>query len=299
MKGKYDILVKNNRVQYKFSVERNITILKGDSATGKTTLIEMIAAYQRNQMQSGVEIRCEKNCCVIDGYQWEKSISDIKESIVFIDEGDAFVKTKEFAAQIKNTDNYYVIATRSTLPSLPYSILEIYGIKNKSGNRYQGTKRLYSEFYPLYGGTIEKVYITSPQCIVVEDSNSGYEFFSALASQHHIPCVSAKGKSNVFQTVASRDEESILVIADGAAFGPELERLLSLRRIKQLMIYLPESFEWIILKSGLIEGIGNILDRPEDYIESQKYFSWDTVFYRVIDGKDRRNISCISKIKIK
>ena len=39
MKGKYEVVVKSRRVQYKFSVIRNITILRGDSATGKTTLI--------------------------------------------------------------------------------------------------------------------------------------------------------------------------------------------------------------------------------------------------------------------
>ena len=54
MKGKYEVVVKSRRVQYKFSVIRNITILRGDSATGKTTLIDMIAAYQENGEASGV-----------------------------------------------------------------------------------------------------------------------------------------------------------------------------------------------------------------------------------------------------
>ena len=73
----------------------------------------------------------------------------IHDSIVFIDEGDKFVASEDFARAVKNTDNYYVIATRASLFNLPYSIKEIYGIKNVSGNRYQGTKRLYAEFYPL------------------------------------------------------------------------------------------------------------------------------------------------------
>ncbi len=40
MKGSYEVTVRNNRLQYKFTVQRNITILRGNSATGKTTLIE-------------------------------------------------------------------------------------------------------------------------------------------------------------------------------------------------------------------------------------------------------------------
>lgn len=53
-------------------------------------------------------------------------MADIKDSIVFIDEGNEFVFTDEFAAAVQDTDNYYVIATREGIPSLPYSIEEIY-----------------------------------------------------------------------------------------------------------------------------------------------------------------------------
>lgn len=42
MKGKYHIVVQNNRLRYELDVKRNITILRGNSATGKTTLINMI-----------------------------------------------------------------------------------------------------------------------------------------------------------------------------------------------------------------------------------------------------------------
>ncbi len=149
MKGKYEVVVKSRRVQYKFSVIRNITILRGDSATGKTTLIDMIAAYQENGEASGVTVISKKQCTVLTGIRWQENLSLIHDSIVFIDEGDKFVASEDFAKAIKNTDNYYVIATRIPLFNLPYSVKEIYGIKNVSGNRFQGTKRLYAEFYPL------------------------------------------------------------------------------------------------------------------------------------------------------
>ena len=44
--------------------------------------------------------------------------------------------------------------------------------------------------------------------------------------------------------------------------------------------YLPESFEWLILKSGIVDGktVRDVLVHPEDYIESQKYFSWERFF---------------------
>jgi predicted ATPase len=140
MIGTHNVIVQNRRVQYKFTVSRNITILRGDSATGKTKMIEMIAAYQQNGEQSGVNIACDKNCVVLSGNYWRTILSEIHDSIVFIDEGEQFVTTVEFADVIKNSDNYYVIATRSSLFNLTYSVNEVYGIKNTSGNRYQGTR---------------------------------------------------------------------------------------------------------------------------------------------------------------
>ena len=66
MTGSYEITVKNRRIQYKFTINRNITVLKGDSATGKTTLIEMISAYQRAGENSGIQLACKKKCVVLD-----------------------------------------------------------------------------------------------------------------------------------------------------------------------------------------------------------------------------------------
>ena len=175
MKGKYEVVVKSRRVQYKFSVIRNITILRGDSATGKTTLIDMIAAYQENGEASGVTVISKKQCTVLTGIRWQENLSLIHDSIVFIDEGDKFVASEDFAKAIKNTDNYYVIATRTPLFNLPYSVKEIYGIKNVSGNRFQGTKRLYAEFYPLC--RVDTDISLKPDLVITEDSKSGYRFF--------------------------------------------------------------------------------------------------------------------------
>ena len=67
MKGSYEIVVRNRRVQYKFTVRRSVTVLCGDSATGKTTLIGTIADYQRTGEQSGITLQSEKRCAVLGG----------------------------------------------------------------------------------------------------------------------------------------------------------------------------------------------------------------------------------------
>ncbi|MBR3638521.1 MAG: translation initiation factor 2 [Lachnospiraceae bacterium] len=281
MQGSYEVIIKNNRLQYKFTIHRNITILRGDSATGKTTLIEMVNDFCRDGKGSGIEVICRKKCVVLTRGKWERDLKDTKDSIVFIDEGNGFVSSKSFAHYVKNSDNYYVIATRESLFELPYSIREIYGIKNVAGNRYQGTKRLYSELYPLYNA---EAFHGKPDKVIIEDSNSAYQFFREVCKKEKIICESAKGKSNVFQSVLDSTENKILVIADGAAFGPEIERAMSLKRTRNVVYFLPESFEWLILKSGLIKGneLQAILDNPSEFIESRKYFSWERFFTNLL-----------------
>lgn len=48
MKGKHKVVVSTKRLKYEFELRRNLTIIKGDSATGKTTLVDMIRDFVNN-----------------------------------------------------------------------------------------------------------------------------------------------------------------------------------------------------------------------------------------------------------
>ena len=147
MTGAYRVIVQNRKIKFDFEIRRNITILRGDSATGKTTLVEMIREYEELGPDSGIELQCEKDCVVLSGRQWEKQLSDISQSIVFIDEGNSFTASKEFAAAIQKTDNYYVLVTREGLETLPYSVTEIYGIR--ASKHFGDLKQTYNEFFRI------------------------------------------------------------------------------------------------------------------------------------------------------
>ncbi|MCI8790607.1 MAG: translation initiation factor 2 [Lachnospiraceae bacterium] len=279
MRGTHRIIVQNKRIRYDFEIKRNITIIRGDSATGKTTLVDMIREHFENGSASAVDLICDKECAVLDGRTWAGQLSMMKDSIVFIDEGNEFVMSDDFAAAIQETDNYYVIVTREGVPSLPYSVEEIYGIRNSG--KYGTLKRTYNELYHLYHA--EKHHQPGkPEKVVVEDSNSGFQFFQGICERSGgITCVSSQGKSNIFSVVAKQPDEKTLVIADGAAFGSEMEKLMRLiKGYPNIALYLPESFEWLILKSGVVEGGGieEILRDPGNDIESRNYFSWERYF---------------------
>ena len=86
MKGKHKIVVKNNRLHYEFEIKRNITIIKGDSATGKTTLINMIRQFANLGNASGIEIECDAPCTVLEGNMWQMLLKNLSGNIIFIDE---------------------------------------------------------------------------------------------------------------------------------------------------------------------------------------------------------------------
>lgn len=212
----------------------------------------------------------------------------MNERIIFIDEGNSFVHSTEFAKNVQQSDNYFVIATREGLPNLPYSIEEIYGIR-ESG-KYASIKQTYNELYHIYG---ERVFSekAAPDKVIVEDSNAGFEFYKGKSEGKTWTVESANGKSNIFAKILENIAAGkLLVIADGAAFGPEMDRMMKLLHInKNNTLYLPESFEWLILSSGIVPDreIREILEAPQEYIESEKYFSWERYFTAVLVEKTK------------
>lgn len=281
MKGKYKVIIQNNRLHYEFEVKRNITIIQGDSATGKTTLISMLRQAENLGSSSGVDVICDVSCRILEGINWKIILQSISKSIIFIDEDNTFINTQEFAEQIRHSDNYFVLITRENLYNLPYSVEEIYGLR--ASGKYQNTKRIYQEMYHIYSNDLN--FPIKPEKIIVEDSNSGYEFFKEISIENGLLCSSAGGKSNIFKKLKEINDEETCVIADGAAIGPEMNRLYkSMKEKKNIKLYLPESFEWLILNSGLLNNnkIKIILQTPEKYIDSTEFFSWERYFTELL-----------------
>ena len=296
MKGEFFISVSNSKVKYEFSIKRNITVIQGDSATGKTTLVDMIREFEQNGADSGINLSSKKKCRVLEGNNWKENLSLMNDSIVFIDEGNRFVESADFAKAVKNSGNYYVIVTREGLDNLPYSVEEIYGIH--TSGKYADLKQVYHEFYRIYGDNnfndcrIEK--------IITEDSNSGFDFFNAVCGGKII-CESANGKSNIYKKLLQSKGEKVLAVADGAAFGSQMNLVGELlNKQEKLFLFAPESFEWLILQSDILNDneVKKILESPEKYIESKDYFSWEQYFTKLLVEKTSNTFLNYSKKKI-
>ena len=207
MKGTHKLSIQSKHLRFEMEFSRNLTVIQGDSATGKTTLVDMIQEHLQNGTDTGIFLSCDVPCRVIAGATWQEQLRDIENSIVFIDEGNRFVSSKDFAHAVNGSGNYYVVVTREALYELPYSVTEIYGIR--SSGKFNSLEPVYHHLYRIYGDDIigGEEAGRDGRYLVVEDSNSGFEFFAGLTKDSDTECISAGGASSIFSAVGRLREE--------------------------------------------------------------------------------------------
>lgn len=300
MKGSVRVVVSTKKLRYELNLRRNITILQGDSASGKTTLIQIISDYQSGRTGPGTEIVCDRKCIVLAG-DAESAImrlESLTEAVVFVDEQERFLYSKAFSEAVLASGCYFVFVTRDGLNMLPYSVNEIYYLKNSG--YYQNTRQVYNSMYQVYPEAEMNKKI-EPSLILAEDSNAGYEMYEAIGQDIKVPCDSAGGKSNIAKYILANKEEQILAIVDGAAFGADMQSVIhALEMSKGSYVWTPESFEYLVLQSGIVqaEGLGEIMENPGNFIESSEYSSWERFFTCLLDNLTRNTIYAYSKKKL-
>ena len=72
MRGKHRVIVSTKRLKYDFEIRKNLTIIRGDSATGKTTLVDIIQEYVNNPTGSPVDL---KVLCGKDNWRRLRTVS--------------------------------------------------------------------------------------------------------------------------------------------------------------------------------------------------------------------------------
>ena len=164
MTGRYDIVLYNNKLHYHLKINRNITILRGDSASGKSELIRLLSAHNGNPSSSGITLICDRECIVLTEGNWRLLTGSYTERIFFIDEGidsGDILGQQEYVIEDTDYENIYSIL-------YTYSIDEIYGLKESdSSEKYHVPKRVYNEMYRIFG-SIPKMPDT-PDVVVTED----------------------------------------------------------------------------------------------------------------------------------
>lgn len=298
MKGKVNIHIYNKRLDYKFALKRNVTIIKGNSATGKTTLYNLIYKYMSEQKTSGIKLNFDKgnSCIALTNDNWEYKLKTTNNSVVFIDEGFVGFKDtiliNEFLRIIKKTDNYYVIFCRDNFDKIPYSYEEVYEIETTNN------KHILKQFYNVDNNYRLKTNDKKDNwtLLITEDSKAGKQFFDKFYKNNNANVLSSNGNSNIANILILNIESSIFAIVDGAAFGPYIDTVSKIcDKYPNIKLCLPESFEWMILKSGVVKDEKNkselekILKNTSNEIDITKYFSWEKFFEAKLKELTRNN----------
>lgn len=284
MNGKINLDIRFGKLQYYFELVRNITIINDDSATGKSTLVKNLSdrddiGYSSVKISSGGYQVLTLNK---DSWKAAQFMPELyKDSIIFIDEMQYFIDTPQFSKFVKDTGSYFVLITRSDIENLSYSVKEIYSLDIK-GNKHT-LKRKYNIKKNFYNGN---GYGINPQYFLTEDRNSGYQFFKNVARKFNATCEYADGKSNIkkflykFKTENKYKGKIKMVICDGAAIGSNIKDI-TLNLDSNTLLFLPESFEYMILNSGVVGKNEKILDRLKhtyNYVNYNKHYNWERYY---------------------
>ena len=209
MKGIFHFEVSNKKQFYSFDVKRNITILEGNSATGKTTLLEILQDSKTIEKKHTCKVITNANYFVYlrsdQSRNWLEVFEGLYDTIIFIEENNRFIYSVEFAEYVALSGNYFVIVSRNSIKTLPYSFQEIYKIESSK----KGLQQVY---------TFKEVYSNFPEInsnidlIITEDSKSGYQFYSHFFNQ--VEVISAGGAANILNELISAKAKNILCIVD-------------------------------------------------------------------------------------
>lgn len=297
MIGSKVIRVGNNKDVYEVVVDRAITYITGESGTGKTYFADCIRSAL-DDSNSDYILESDVPIEVIWSVDSIEKCSLTKDYIYIIDEDicsslvenrskrsiDAFNTLLGMFRRKKTepyyTNAYFIFMTRQQLLNVSTDIMAIYELVPKVENGV--TVRRLRKYFP-WNYDVAQI---KPELAIIEGIGSDYLFFKNTLLDCDV--VSAEGRNRLIPLLQhimnSMDYKSIFVFADGASYGYNLllhEKLLkSLARPKgvDIRLFFPNSFEWLILKSGLLKIDENILEYPEDYFDSKDFSGVESFF---------------------
>lgn len=266
MVGKYQLRIENKKVRYDLEIKRKYTIIKGDSATGKTYLRDMIESSES-------KVTCKVNVLAlpIKLVAYKTLLQSLSNNIIVIDEDVEYMTSKEFAELLINSDNYFIIFTRKKLSNIPISTDEVFCIKSKT--KYNSINKPYTIT------TMENTYVDLdtdkiiPDVLITEDAMSGYQFFSQVLN---LDCRHAGGNSNVSAEIIKAINDGyrhIFAIVDGAAFGAFVEEVFDIIAHFDgvVCILAPESFEYLLIKAGVARYNPKMLTETYNYCDKESF----------------------------
>ena len=229
--------IKGKRINYLLEIRDRITIIRGDSATGKSTMVKIISQKLRG-VNNGFEINTpfQLKEVLIDNIEYP----DLDCNNLYILDGGTLEHSDKFANFVNKSRSYFIIISRDRLSNIMYSFESIYEFYDDNG--ITKLKRKYVELNDQY---VNKQKLNK---FITVGSNSGYQLYNKFKN---IDVLTAKSNSKIAKMI--KDKDNIIVAFDSIAIGPYIENIYSISRNKNIYFLYPESFEWLLLNSDIFQ----------------------------------------------
>lgn len=136
MNGEVHIELSTAKIKYNLKFDRNISIIRGYSGTGKSYLCNLVSLALAGD--ETVTLNSHGASCIVmptvtvnspTTLPWDEIVAQASNTVFFIDEMCDCLHSGSFSKAIKNTSNYYVIISRRDYSDLTYSVNSIYEFK--------------------------------------------------------------------------------------------------------------------------------------------------------------------------
>lgn len=265
------IYIETKKINYQMEFYGKYNMFMGESATGKTSLCNIISSYNSAKLNgefTRIKLEASHDIIVVHNDSDETILKDKENKIILIDEDSNLLHRYDTGTLLQNSNNYFVIICRKLLDYIPVSVDNIYYFEKENGTNK--ARNLYKRFHETNFGKTE--------LIITEDSKSGKKFFEEYFGQIRIE--SAESKSQIALTLEHEiltGSNHILVVYDAAAFGYQFGSLMdTLAKYKDINIRVLdwESFECYLLGSDIFNETYTQKDM-DCYSESLEQFCTD------------------------
>lgn len=286
MKGKHIVSITSRRAEYRLELERKITVIKGKSGTGKSSVIRLVSDYLELGKDSGIKVTVSSSTRLLvltNSSDWDTVMPSLRNTIIFFDEDVRYIYTEAFQKALWTADCYAVIISRSgQFTGLPFAVSSIYELVTERNG-----KNTITSMYHLYE---EKHKRNDFDLVVTEDSNSGYELAKYAFDSEKMRVISAGGNASVYRTLMKNggENDQICVDVDGAAFGPYIEPVLKFAELQgTISVSAPESFEFILLHLDSVMKHLSLdhgeLSRTYDFCDSKDFITWERYYENLLN----------------
>jgi hypothetical protein len=243
-----EISIRNTREgwSYHFKIHEKISILTGDSGTGKTRVAQSVSDQSKSLLGSRLEIACSEKglkCTLLKDYRNEHSL-DLQEFlknkyVIFVDGNNSFLNYSNVNELIENSPSYFVIIKRH-LNKVKVSYKTAYALE-VSETRHEAVNLV----------DFDKDAYAEPDKILVEGTKGSFSFFTKVFKHCSAEIISFGDKSNAANAIQACKGRKVLVIFDGCGIGQTLLMNHKLLMQDNVQCFVEDSPEWRCLTSKL------------------------------------------------